>query len=299
MSEIWDLSTTDASNNDSSFGFPENMNPSAVNNNMRAILGAIKRFYDDTNGTLVSAGSSSAYTVASPNRSLTTSYSDGLVIMVQMHTACANTATLAVDGKTAKKIMKSGANVTLSASDILANQICLFAYETTADFWQMLSPVSNAGAPSVFGPGSSTTDNSLVKWDGTTGKLLKNGAVIGTDVQAYNADTLFADVDDTLTAGFAATADADGTKTSGTYTPTTAGGNFKTATNGGAHTLAPQTSVSTIVIQYTNDGSAGSITTSGWDKVSGDSLTTTNGHDFMMYLTVIGSFQHLHVVALQ
>jgi len=125
------------------------------------------------------------------------------------------------------------------------------------------------------------------------------GVAIGSDVQAYNADTLFADVDDTLTAGFAATADADGTKTSGTYTPTTAGGNFKTATNGGAHTLAPQSEVSTIIIQYTNDGSAGTITTSGWDKVSGDSLTTTSGHDFMMYLTVIGTFQHLHVVALQ
>ena len=125
------------------------------------------------------------------------------------------------------------------------------------------------------------------------------GLTIGTDVQAYDADTLKADTDDTLTAGFAATADADGTKTSGTYTPTTAGGNFKTATNNGAHTLAPQTEVSTIIIQYTNDSSAGSITTSGWDKVSGDSLTTTNGHDFMCYLTVIGSFQHLHVVALQ
>ena len=125
------------------------------------------------------------------------------------------------------------------------------------------------------------------------------GVAIGSDVAAYNADTLFADVDDTLTAGFAATADADGTKTSGTYTPTTAGGNYKTATNGGAHTLAPQSEVSTIVIQYTNDGSAGSITVSGWDTVSGDDFTTTSGHDFMCYLTVIGGFQHLHVVALQ
>jgi hypothetical protein len=115
----------------------------------------------------------------------------------------------------------------------------------------------------------------------------------------YDADTLKADTDDTLTAGFAATADADGTKTSGTYTPTTAGGNFKTATNGGAHTLAPQSEVSTIIIQYTNDSSAGSVTVSGWDSVTGDSLSTTNGDDFMCYLTVIGGFQHLHVVALQ
>ena len=124
------------------------------------------------------------------------------------------------------------------------------------------------------------------------------GVVIGSDVQAYDADTLKADVDDTLTAGFACTADADGTKSSGTYTPSTAGGNMKTAVNGGAHTLAPQTEVSTIVIQYTNDASAGTITTSGWDKVEG-AFTTTNGDDFMVYCTVIGTFQHLNIVAMQ
>jgi hypothetical protein len=122
---------------------------------------------------------------------------------------------------------------------------------------------------------------------------------IGSSVQAYDADTLKADTDDTLTGGFQYTADADGTKSSGTYTPLYAGGNVKTATNGGAHTLAPQSGNGTLVIQYTNDGSAGSITTSGWDIVTGDSVTTTSGHDFMMYLTVVGAFQHLHIVALQ
>jgi hypothetical protein len=115
----------------------------------------------------------------------------------------------------------------------------------------------------------------------------------------YDADTLKADTDDTLSGGFQYTADADGTKTTGTYTPAYASGNVKTATNGGAHTLAPQSGDGTIIIQYTNDGSAGSITTSGWDIVTGDSVTTTSGHDFMMYLTVVGSFQHLHVTALQ
>jgi hypothetical protein len=128
---------------------------------------------------------------------------------------------------------------------------------------------------------------------------LGTGALIGTNIQAYDADTLKADTDDTLTGGFQYTVDADGTKTSGTYTPAYTGGNVKTATNGGAHTLAPQSGDGTLVIQYTNDGSAGSITTSGWDIVTGDDLTTTSGHDFMMYLTVVGSFQHLHAVALQ
>jgi hypothetical protein len=121
------------------------------------------------------------------------------------------------------------------------------------------------------------------------------GLVIGTNVAAYDADALFADTDDTLSGGFQYTADDDGTKTSGTYTPAYAGGNIKTAVNGGAHTLAPQTGNGVIIIQYTNDGSAGSLTTSGYDKVSGDTVATTSGNDYLMQSTIIGAFSHLHV----
>jgi len=90
-----------------------------------------------------------------------------------------------------------------------------------------------------------------------------------------------------------------GTNASGTETLDSDNGNFQKGVNGGAHTLAPQSQLSTIVVQYTNDSSAGSLTTSGYDIVTGDSLTTTNGHDFFLYSTVNGAFQHLHVVALQ
>lgn len=141
MAEIWDLSTTDASNNDASFGFPENMAPSSVNDNLRRVLGALARWYGDTNGTLVTAGTGSAYTIAAPNRSWTTSYSDGAVMMFQAHTVCSSGATLAVDGKTAKAIMKS-ASKTVSASDIIANQIVMVAYESSLDKWQMISPIA-------------------------------------------------------------------------------------------------------------------------------------------------------------
>mgnify|MGYP003389605666 FL=1 len=90
-----------------------------------------------------------------------------------------------------------------------------------------------------------------------------------------------------------------GTNTSGTETLSAVNGNIQSGINGGAHTLAPQSQLSTIVVQYTNNGSAGTLTTSGYTIVTGDSLTTTNGDDFMMYSTVVGSFKHLNVVALQ
>jgi len=90
-----------------------------------------------------------------------------------------------------------------------------------------------------------------------------------------------------------------GTNSSGTETLSAANGNFQKGVNGGAHTLAPQSQLSTIVVQYTNDGSAGTLTTSGYDIVTGDTISTTSGHDFMIYSTVNGAFQHLHIVALQ
>ena len=99
--------------------------------------------------------------------------------------------------------------------------------------------------------------------------------------------------------GFSATTYDLGTNSSGTETLDESNGNFQKGVNGGAHTLAPQTNPSTIVVQYTNNASAGTLTVSGYDTVTGDSLTTTNGDDFLLFSTVIGSFQNLNVVALQ
>jgi hypothetical protein len=103
----------------------------------------------------------------------------------------------------------------------------------------------------------------------------------------------------TLAAGFPDTEVADGTKSSGTYTPAVATGYVHTATNGGAHTLAPPSATCSMLVCYTNNGSAGTITTSGWTKVDGDAFTTTNGHKFHCYMTVTSIGSHLTVKALQ
>lgn len=107
---------------------------------------------------------------------------------------------------------------------------------------------------------------------------------------------------DVLTSGYAATPYSAGTKSTGTFTPDEANGNFQYATSGGAHTLAPPTNSCTLVILYANNASAGTVTTSGFTKVTGDSFTTTNGHEFMLYITKHNNgvgFSHLHVTALQ
>ena len=124
-------------------------------------------------------------------------------------------------------------------------------------------------------------------------------SIVGSVLQGYDADTLKADTADVLTAGYACTVHDAGTKASGTYTPDEADGNMQKFVNGGAHTLAPPANDCTLVLQQTNNASAGTITTSGFTLVDGDDFTTTNGHDFFLYITNSDSFSSLTVKALQ
>ena len=104
---------------------------------------------------------------------------------------------------------------------------------------------------------------------------------------------------DTLGKGFDVTDYDAGTKTSGTFTPAPANGNQQHAINGGAHTLAPPATSCTMVIQYTNNSSAGTVTTSGFSQVSGDPLTTTSAHRFMCFISRCNGVSLLNVVAMQ
>lgn len=164
-----------------------------------------------------------------------------------------------------------------------------------------------------IGPDSSgdvTLDADDIDDTATTNKFVTAGEIsdiasalqpadIGTTVQGYDADTLKSDTTATLTAGYATTAYSAGTKSSGTFTPSESNGQFQYAVNGGAHTLAPPTNDTVITIQYTNNGSAGAITTSGFTVVTGDALTTVNGDDFLLDIRKINGFSQLNVTALQ
>lgn len=95
------------------------------------------------------------------------------------------------------------------------------------------------------------------------------------------------------------TANALGTISSGTVTPSVANGNLETYTNGGAHTLAPPSAAGSWIITITNNGSAGTITTSGYTAVKGDSFTTTNTHKFICTAISDGTNSVLTIQALQ
>lgn len=106
----------------------------------------------------------------------------------------------------------------------------------------------------------------------------------------------------TITIGYSLTPYNAGTKSSGTYTPAPADGNYQYATNNGAHTLAAPSSDCAIDILYTNGASAGTITFSGFTVASGntgDALTTTNTHKFIISIRRINGTSTYFIKALQ
>jgi len=124
------------------------------------------------------------------------------------------------------------------------------------------------------------------------------GVAIGSDVAAFNADTLFADVSDNLTAGFSSDIEAIGNSGTGTQTLeiATAKENLKTLTINGSFTLAPQSANSVIAMITTNDGTGGyTITTSGYDKVSG-TYNNAASAKHLMRSTVIDGTQVLEIL---
>lgn len=184
-----------------------------------------------------------------------------------------------------------------------------------------------AGTGDVTGPASSV-DSEIALFSSTTGKVIKrasttgilkgtsgvlSAATSGTDycaatsgstvlkgssgnTTAATAGTDFMKPDTTsnLSAGFTTTSFNAGTKSSGTFTPDPANGNIQHATNGGAHTLAPPSSVCTMIVEYTN-ASAGALTTSGFSIVSGDTYSSTGTKKHIFYITKTNSFSELCV----
>lgn len=180
----------------------------------------------------------------------------------------------------------------ISGNDATVNVTAIAGSGTAITSWSVkggagIQGATGSGVPSINGGGSD--DGKLVYINGTVAAL---SSLVITNILAKNATA-------TLTAGYAATVYDAGTKSSGTFTPSEANGNIQKAVNGGAHTLAPPTNDTCITIQYTNNGSAGAITTSGFTRVTGDSLTTTNGDDFFLHITKINGFSTINVVALQ
>lgn len=191
----------------------------------------------------------------------------------------------AVTSTAAELNILDGATITVAELNILDG-----ATVTAAEL-NILDGVTATTAELNILDGATVTTAELNYVDGVT-----------SAIQPQLDNRVTSNADDALTGGYTTTADDDGTKSSGTYTPDPAGGNMKRITNAGAFTLAPPSASGdyTLVIQITNASGAGAITLDPtWSKTSGSAFTTTVGDDFFVYITKCNGFTFANVVALQ
>jgi microcystin-dependent protein len=97
---FWKWSRTASSNAtaDNTVNWAEGMAPSAVNDSARAMMARLAEWRDDVSGTIVTAGSSTAYTVTSNQGFDNFADMNGAMVAFVPHTTNGATVTLNVDG---------------------------------------------------------------------------------------------------------------------------------------------------------------------------------------------------------
>jgi hypothetical protein len=166
----------------------------------------------------------------------------------------------------------------------------------------------------LAGPGAfSAADSLVVIFDrtGDAGTLGVSGAPSAGNVASFaNATTvqdagyavtsvLRKDTTAAISKGYTITPNNLGTIASFAVDPTL--GNYQYGTNNGAFTLTAPTSDSAVDLLVTNGATAGSITFSGFTvgPSTGDPLTTTNGHRFLISIRRINAVSTYVIKALQ
>jgi microcystin-dependent protein len=115
---------------DSTCPFPEGMAPSAVNDGVRGAMAAVAKYRDDIAGAIVTAGTSTAYTLFSNQGFDSLADMDGKMIAFSPHATNGATVTLNVDSLGAKPL-RTAPGVELLAATIIQGTPYLAVYNNT------------------------------------------------------------------------------------------------------------------------------------------------------------------------
>lgn len=113
---------------DSAQNWAEGMAPSAVNDSARGGMASLARWRDDTNGSIATTGTSTAYAITT-NTGMDAFAAD-YVVAFQIDEDCGTPVTLNVDSKGAKPL-RSAPNVELAAGALKAGGIYSASYKTS------------------------------------------------------------------------------------------------------------------------------------------------------------------------
>jgi hypothetical protein len=124
-------------------GAPEGMAANTVNDTMREMMAAVARWYQDTNGSLVTGGAGNAYTLSTNNNN--SSLTDLPLVVFVANRANTGAATLNVDGLGAKSLRFNGA--ALPSGAIQADTAYIAIYNGEDDAFDLVGvPTRDASA---------------------------------------------------------------------------------------------------------------------------------------------------------
>jgi microcystin-dependent protein len=141
---FWKWSRTASSNAtaDSTVNWAEGMAPSAVNDSARAMMARLAEWRDDVSGTIATAGTSNAYTVASNQGFDNFADMNGAMIAFVPHTTNAATVTLNADGLGAKPL-RFGPNLELQSGVLIQGTPYVASYNNSDGAWYLQGGFAN------------------------------------------------------------------------------------------------------------------------------------------------------------
>lgn len=127
----WSQTSSSNASADATINWREGQAPSTINDSARAMMSATAKWRDDIAGAIVTAGTSTAYTVASYSSFDTLAHLNGQVIAFSPHaTNGAGPVTLNVDGL-GNKALRSAPNVELLAGTLIQGTPYVAVYNNT------------------------------------------------------------------------------------------------------------------------------------------------------------------------
>jgi hypothetical protein len=189
MTDISNWTVIDANNNGTPpAGAPEGMAPSGVNDVIRAVMGGVARFFQDTNSTLDTGGSGSAYTLT-PNQTFS-GYTRGDTFVIEANHTNTGAATINVSGLGAQSIVTPEGNA-LGPDMLTSGGVYAIYYDGTN--FQLLGSQSAAAEITITSTGTvdlTDADAPLVVSPGTGQHLELDGDEIQSKSNATTAATI-------------------------------------------------------------------------------------------------------------
>jgi hypothetical protein len=131
---VWSKTAASNSNADSSINWAEGQAPSSVNDSARAVMARVAEYRDDTSGSIITAGTLTAYTAISNQGFASTALMDRKSITIVPHVTSGAAPTLSVDGLAAKPL-RAATGVALSAGTFVqGTPYALIYYDTVGEF---------------------------------------------------------------------------------------------------------------------------------------------------------------------